>query len=435
MRERRIGLGIGRMILWILAGVVPTWASAQESDDPVHLDELVAESVLDYPALLSEWAEVEELEAREHQVDQPFDPMVSVWLMNVPYSDLDLTVHGMTGLQIGISQRFYWPGVLDARADETLAMAGAREAMIPESVIRIWMEAIAPYYQILGLNRALSVLEEERMVLSMLLDAARVRYETGVVPLSDVLRASTEINRLDQEILAVERNLRIAVADINGLLNRETTTAIDPAIYDLETMRGADEWLAAAVENRPAFEAFQAQHLLVLAQAHSAEASDDPVWNLGVSSSIRFQDDPVGAELWSVSFGINLPFFSNRRVDARLDELSARSSQLDFDEEEMIRRLRAEIGSNLEAIDSLAEEIGALDEELIPGIEEIYEGALAHYSSSHTDIETLMEIQDRILELALARVALITQRDMRGEILRAITADSVVIQSIAWSNR
>ena len=146
------------MILWILAGVVPTWASAQESDDPVHLDELVAESVLDYPALLSEWAEVEELEAREHQVDQPFDPMVSVWLMNVPYSDLDLTVHGMTGLQIGISQRFYWPGVLDARADETLAMAGAREAMIPESVIRIWMEAIAPYYQILGLNRALSVL-------------------------------------------------------------------------------------------------------------------------------------------------------------------------------------------------------------------------------------------------------------------------------------
>ena len=97
--------------------------------------------------------------------------------------------------------------------------------------------------------------------------------------------------------------------------------------------------------------------------------------------------------------------------------------------------IRAEIGVHLEALAILESEIVSLETELIPAVEETYESALAHYASSHASVETLIEIQDRLLELEVARTHLVSAHDMHRAQLRVVTADSNVLRDIAWSER
>lgn len=294
-----------------------------------------------------------------------------------------------------------------------------------------------PFFRLVALDRAANVLRQRQAILETLQDAARARYEARAVPLSDVYRVETQISRIEQELLRVARDRSIAQAEFNGLLQRSADAPVETAgVDDVRTVdRGEQYWLERAIAQRPAFAHLDAREDLLGAQERSAEASDDPVWNLGMAYAARFQDAPVGSDLLSLTMGINLPFFSANRADARLDELGALRMGVDADRRELIRRLRADIGTRLEALRSLESEIGALDGDLIPAVEDTYESALAHYSSSHSSVETLMEIQDRLLELDLARAGLVSAHDMQRALLRALVADSEVIRTIAWSER
>jgi outer membrane protein TolC len=202
------------------------------------------------------------------------------------------------------------------------------------------------------LDRELMVLNARRLVLSSLLDAAQARYEARAVPLADVFRVTTQLNRVDQDVAAVRRNRRIAVARLNGLLNRTASAAISPSLHrdPVITENDASAWLASALENRPAFAALRARSDLVVAQRRAADAQSDPVWSLGFAYMARFQPSPVGDDLFSLVLGIELPFFANRQTDARLDELTADAMRIEHDRDEVVRQLRAEIETTLEAM-------------------------------------------------------------------------------------
>ena len=424
-----------RLLAVVIACATPSLAPAQEA--PVSavtpLEELVAEAVEAYPDLLSRWAEVDALRAREDQVNQPFDPMINLSVLNVPVSSFQFDEHAMTGIAAGIRQRFYWPGVLDAREEAARAVAASGEAAIPERVIRLWMDAVEPYYAIAGLDRAEAVLNDQLVLFDDLREAARGRYEARVVPLTDVLRVETEISRVREILIEVQRNRRTAVAQLNGLLNRaETAPLIAPTARDpVPLARTSEEWLELAVERRPAFDALRARTAAIDARIAAAEANADPVWEVGLGYTARFQDTPVGNDLLSLTLGINLPFFSSNRADAAVNELSALGLEVGFDRDELLRGLRAQIDTQVEGGLGIEEEIRVLDEELIPSIESVYEGALSHYASSHTNIEVLIEIQVRLLELELMRTHLVSQHDMRRGHLSVIAASSEEILTIA----
>ena len=405
------------LILAFALVLTPSLSAAQQAGPEPTLEALVAEAAVAYPDLLSRWAEVDALRAREEQVSQPFDPMVGLGIMNVPISSFAFTEHGMTGIQVGARQRFYWPGTLDARAEAARAVAEARQAGIPERVIRLWMEAVRPYYQIRAFDRAFGVLEQQLDAFSALRDGARGRYEAGVVPLTDVLRVDTEINRVRELIVEIERNRRTAVATLNGLLNRPTQTPIETRLLPRDHTPSTEtrqQWTELAIQRRPAFEALAARRSAIASGIRAAEAGAMPMWEVGLAYSLRFQEPPLGNDLVSLSFGINLPFFSRARSEAQVDELAARSLAVDYDQDELVRQLEAQVAAHLESVLGIEAEILVIDDDLIPSINSVYDAAVSHYSSSHTNIEALIQIQIRQLQLELMRARLVSHHDMHS---------------------
>ena len=424
------------MVAAILA--IPSQSDAQDpTQDPSGtLEDLVIEAVEAYPDLSAQWSEVDALRTREEQVSQPFDPMVGLTIMNVPIDSFAFTEHGMTGIQVGARQRFYWPGTLDARAEAARAVADAQAAAIPERVIRLWIESVEPYYQIVAYDRATDVLDQQLEAFNTLRDGARGRYEARIVPLTDVLRVETEINRLREVTLGIQSSRRTAVAQLNGLLNRDSGSVVvtySPRREYVPLTESTEDWVSQAIETRPAFEALRQRQRAIYSQIAAANSAGNPSWEIGVAYSARFQEPPVGSDLLSLSLGINLPFFSSNAAEAEVDELEARSLGSDFDRDELLRQLRSQIAVRVESALGIEDQIRAIEDELIPSIESVYEAAVSHYSSSHTNIEALIQIQVRLLQLELVRARLVCQHDMQRAYLRAIAADSAAILDVARS--
>ena len=422
---------------WFL---LPGSTLAQEAapdPDTETLEALLVNTLPSNPELEASWAHVDAMIARVEQVSQPFDPSLTLGLLGVPVKSFSFDEHAMTALQLGIQQRFYWPGTLGAREDEAIALAIAARSVIPEVSIRVWRDAAMHYYRIVGLDRMQVTLAARLDVLQALQDAAEARYEARTVPLADVFRVLTQISRVEQEVLRVSRERAIARAQLNGLLQRhpeaviETTApgVIVPVEGDLET------WTQRALEQRPAFTSFEAHEDVIAAQRRTADTDSNPQWNVGLTYGARFQDEPVGDDLIGLTLGLSLPFYSSNRTEARAEELDAAMGELNGERQELVRMLRSEIGVHLEALRSLEVEIRALESELIPAVEETYDSLLAHYASSHASVEALIEIQDRLLELHLARAALVSAHDLHRALLRVVTADSSAIREIAWSER
>lgn len=406
---------------------------------PAHaqsLDALVAEAVAGYPELERVRTEAEALEARADQVSQPFDPSLTFGAIGLPVTSFDPSAHPMAGLQLGVQQRFWWPGVLATRAGEARALADVRRAAAPVTVFRLWASAVDPYYRVVGAERAVAALDARARVLEELRGAAQARYEARAATLADVMRVEAERSRVEQQLAQLARERLVALAELNGLLARPADTPLEVgpeldaspdagAQGALElTPAAADAWLARALAARPELTRIAVTERALAASERAAEASSAPTWSAGVAYSLRLQDAPVGDDLVSVTLGIELPIFAGHRADARLAELDAQRLALDAERREVERALRASVGMHLAALAGLAEELRTLDEVLVPALTRTWESALAQYAAGRATVETLIEIEDRLTELALARAQLTTQYDRHRAELRVLAVDS-----------
>jgi cobalt-zinc-cadmium efflux system outer membrane protein len=405
--------------LCLLALAAPPPARAQ------GLDTLVAEAVAAYPDLERVRAEADAFEARAEQVSQPFDPSFTFGAIGLPVTSFDPSAHPMAGLQVGVQQRFWWPGVLATRADEARALA----------VFRLWASAVDPYYRVVGAERAVAALDARARVLEELRGAAQARYEARAATLADVMRVEAERSRLEQQLAQLARERLVAIAELNGLLARPAEAPLDvEAEADLEepsaplTPAAADDWLTRALAARPELVRIAVSEQALAASERAAEASSAPTWSAGVAYSLRLQDAPVGDDLVSVTLGIDLPIFAGHRADARLAELDAQRLALDAERREVERALRAGVGMHLAALAGLAEELRTLDEVLVPALTRTWESALAQYAAGRATVETLIEIEDRLTELALARAQLTTQYDRHRAELRVLAVDSAPLR-------
>jgi outer membrane protein, heavy metal efflux system len=370
-----------------LLSAQPTAVDRATLPEP-ELEQLVVEAIRSNPDLTSATASVEAARQRVAPARALPDPSLSFNYQN-DGTRITLGERDMTFLGAMISQPLPWPGKLRLAGEEAAQRAEEAGAGVERARLAVEARVRRSYYEFL-LARALRELTEDRgRSWREIADIVRDRYAAGLGIQQDVLRAQTEVLRVDEaraDLTAQTINRR---SELNRVLGRpqggpiETDRRLE---FRSETpdfpllLRRVLEGSPELSGNKRAIEAARLRVALARKDFRpDFVASGGPMYRGGL--------DPM----WQVGLGITLPIYAGSRQKPRLKaaEADVRSQEARLSsaalELEFLTRERFE---NLNA----ALRVARLYKEGVLPVDQLsMESAIASYRTGKVPFVTVLE--------------------------------------------
>jgi outer membrane protein TolC len=393
-------------LTWLLAGVLPLPALAEEPGPPLRLAELVAQVKQRNPSAAAAVRRVEAARIAIARARALPDPFAQAMVEDVP---LRIT-GGMPMLRVQASQMFPWFGKRDRMAAVAAREADASEARA-DAVVLDLMASAKRLYQQLVLNRTARRLNrEQRAIVDTVVQVATSRLRTGTGSHHDVLKMQTEASMLDDGRIMLEADRQEMAAMLNALLDRG---AADTVAEPEETWTDASpldrgRLTERALDRRPELREMRSMEAAERAMAAAARREYYPDVMLGALYDVRRdQEDAVGAMI-----GINVPLWigGKQRLDARAAE--TRAAAVDRDRAAMAAMVRAEIERQVTRIEAAGRRLALLDGQFLPRAQQTFDSALAAFPAGTVDALELLDALRAVINQRLNRVAVQVEREL-----------------------
>lgn len=232
-----------RIVIFALAPAILPGAFAQsaalmqqEGAPPLDLSSLLKEALVRNPEIAAARSLQSAAEAVPSQVQTLPDPVASVSYTNETFDDFTLGDSPDSMLTVSWTQDVPYPGKLRLAGDAArreVEMSQWRVGLVRLAVVSRVKETYARLYRV---DRTISILADSRKLLTSFLDTARVRYEGGEGLLQNVLKAQTEIAKLDVELEKLAQERISTQAILNTLIGRDRDEPLGPALALPETV-------------------------------------------------------------------------------------------------------------------------------------------------------------------------------------------------------
>lgn len=333
--------------------------------------------------------------SRIEQVSALDDPMLS-------HSFAPLTVgNQQSGFSQNtvISQKLPWPGKRRLRAEAAAFDADAAQANI--GALRLLLTATAKslfadwYY----IHRALEVNDINRRLLSEFRVIAIEHYATGLASKQDALRAEVEIALLEQQKIALQRERRTLLAQINTLLNRLPDTPLQaPSNLNSELMLPKPVALQEiAVQSRPDLRELAARIKAAKSRDDLAEKDFYPDFKVSAGYNNFWRQNE---QRFIIGVEVNLPLDQGKRHAAE-DEARARLKQAEWQHIDRIAKIREDVQIAYELTLESQHIYKLHQDKLLPLAEETLKAALADYRSGVGDFLSLISSEKNRMQTQL----------------------------------
>lgn len=344
------------------------------------------------------------------------DPTLSMGIQNDGFGGIQIGKMESSWLFVVASQTFPWFGKRAARGQ--LAALGGQEAQIDltRTLLSVTADAERAYVDLLLVREQLGLLAKLERLWQQSEAIARVRYETGEVAQSDLLRAQLERARLKQRRWALESEERRRLAVLNRLRGHdlaepfETTRALsdlpDPVIPDVEQETLASE--AASPELKRAY----------LARAEADRRVDlakkERLPDVTLSAGLMPRWGKFGT-MWQAGVSLNLPVWSAHKQARVIAENQARGQAARSGAEAVRQLLYLRVRERIEALRALVES------------NRLYRGGLLTQSEA-TVSSTLLQYQVGRVAFASVLEALVGYLgDVNGHLESIAAAERIAI--------
>ncbi|MFZ5556620.1 MAG: TolC family protein [Pseudomonadota bacterium] len=182
------------------------------------LDRLVAEAVENNREIRAARGELDAARARVRPAGALDDPMLEAGVLNVPVESFSFRRDGMTMKMIGLAQKLPFPGKRDLREAAAAHNAESVAHAVAETVNRVVRDLKLAYYDLALVDESSRLARTNRGILQQFLDVSETRYAVGQTSQADVLKAQTQVSRMDDELLRLARERQSLAAGIARLL-------------------------------------------------------------------------------------------------------------------------------------------------------------------------------------------------------------------------
>lgn len=311
--------------------------------------------------------------------------------------------------RIGLNQMFPWFGTLSAQGDVATEKAKSQFEVFEEERNKLFFQVKQQWYRLYLLDHSISILKENIDILQTFENLSLQRYETGQVSQVDVLRVQIEKEDLQVQLELLKDQLNTNEAMFNEFLNRDKNQPVEIADTLVVSPFLIDEAeLSQQILSRNPklsqldYQAASAEHAINVAQK-----SGMPTFGLGfdyIFTDERTDLNPSGNgdNAFVVKLGVKIPLWRGKyKAQKKQAELNYRSIQerqlavensLTTDLEKALRDLR-----DAERRDTLYKDIQ------IRRTRQAIDILLEEYTSSSTDFEELLRLQQKLLKFQLAQ--------------------------------
>lgn len=376
---------------------------AQEKDSLFYsqLNRFIAGVQRNNPLLASAEFQVRRTKASAASASSLEAPKFGVEFFQTPLSSFPNPLRNQAEIDYSLEQMIPFPGKRAKFAAPLYVKAEAlskRKTALARDLI---FSLKSVYFDLYLIDRKLEVNSESRLLLTQFAGIAGTQYGVGQGKQVDVLRARTELIKLENDSILLGAMREGRVATLNALLNQEVALKVEtiPATLPPVCPHSPDDWVKKALGARPELLAMQDEVRMQDAMVSAARSEYYPDFMLkGMYKDMDKMDDA-----WSLMVNLSLPFsfWSAGRVKQGLDESKAASQSMQAELANMKNTIRAEV-VEAQAVFRASETAAArLRQQLLPQAASSFESARAAYQSGSGDFLMLLDGLRTLLDAKL----------------------------------
>lgn len=391
---------------------------------PADLAAMLAEIDASNPEVLAASARVRAAREVPERMEALPDPKLSVSYTNDGLGSFTLGDSEFSNLSVGWEQDVPLKSV--RRSASNAARADAEVARLSAATLsaRLRARVISLYAEIYRLDGEDRLLDEIREILATEADAARARYESGRGSQTVLLRAQSELRRLDVRKVEIAGARRAAALALNETLGRSPEAAIGPALSLPSARLPEDAAWAERAGVADAAATKEAEGRVVRAEAAVAEAKSTGRPELSWLAVYQYRGSLN--PMVTGGFGVRLPVWKSHRTARSVAESEADLDAARRDADAVSLRAKSSALSFANDVASADERLVLYRDAVIPEERAALEAARAAFSAGTAEMGTVLDALERLAADRREALALEAARMQAFASLEAATGRTLV---------
>lgn len=307
----------------------------------------------------------------------------------------------------GASQKFPFPGKLSLKGKATRKKADILKEKYEASKRQLIKDVKFAYYDIFWLDRAIQIVEEEKLIVENLENVARRKYESAITSQQDVIKANVEISKLLDKLYSFKQQRNGLAAKMNSLLDRPAGSKFDKVlnIDSAEFNHTIEELHSIAKETKQ--ELIAANLNIERAKYEKSLAMMDylPDFTVGVDyievGSGKTAHLSDGEDAWVGMVSVNVPIWFDK-LGAQVNEKKASLEASKKRFEDVENTIASEVVDLHFKINTYRDIVRLYKTALIPQTEQAFDAARIAYETGKVDFLSWLDSERILLQTRLA---------------------------------
>jgi cobalt-zinc-cadmium efflux system outer membrane protein len=407
-----------------------SFASGANAAPTVHpsLDALVAEALQNHPALRHASLTAAAAWQVPSRMGSLPDPMLSVAVQNFRTDAPGLDTSPMSGIEVALKQDVPFPGKLRRRSAVAAEMAGVSDRTVEQERTLIALNVREAYWRLHFAERAEQIALENEKVLDSLANTVMKRFSVGQAAQQDALQVQVAYSRVRALVEERHEALLAAKHALNGAVARPPEAELGPTDEPATDVSDQDRpALAASVKGQNPIVRLHAAQVLVAERALDLASYERwPDFQLGVGYRFRgvVPGDPTnGADMFGATLGVTLPIWMGSKQNARVRQAREELAAAQADVEAADLDVGTELARTLDMLERLNREIALYRKEVAPQSKQALDASITDYQVGRVGFVSVLQNWQVQLDVELAVVRLLTEREERLAELQALAGD------------
>ena len=319
---------------------------------------------------------------------------------------------GSQRARISVTQMFPWFGSLQDRTTGTHYRSKAAFEQFQSQRNQLFYQMELLWAEMYQINEQIRLANENLEIVNTLVSISLRKYETGLVPQVDVLRAQIEQEDLKTNIQLLEDNQQLLVKRFNELRNLDLHTSVDMPTELPETsleIQNEAQILQEIKNNNPDLNQLRSYEEAAENSVHVASNNGAPSFGVGFDYIFTGERDDVagltdnGRDAMVARLSVKIPLFRNKynsetqeatlRMNASRERVIARENQLE-----------TSFYTSLRNLEDAHRRFELYDTRQIQRVEQAVNILLQSYSSDNTQFEEILRLQRKLFNYELERI-------------------------------